>query len=131
MNGALPWAAALLLAIPLGVAAQPDLARGEQVYGRCLACHAIEQHRTGPAHCGLFGRLAGSAKGFAFYSDAMKRSGIVWGDATLDRFLADPMAALPGTSMTYLGVTDAAERRDLVAWLKRATQPGSACRPAH
>lgn len=119
----------LALAAPLvAVAAAPDLARGEQVYGRCLACHAIEQHRTGPAHCGLFGRLAGSAKGFQFYSEALKRSRITWTEATLDRFLADPMAAVPGTSMTYLGVTDAAERRDLLAWLREATRPGQACR---
>lgn len=130
VSGFLPRAAALLLALPLASGAAPDLARGEQVYGRCLACHAIEHHRTGPAHCGLFSRLAGSAAGYRFYSDALRRSGIVWGDATLDRFLADPMAAVPGTHMTYLGVTDPGERRDLIAWLKQATQPGRSCRPA-
>jgi cytochrome c len=106
------------------------LKHGQEVYGRCLACHAIEQNRTGPAHCGLFIRLAGTAPGFAAYSDALRRSRIVWTEATLERFLADPMATVPGTNMTYLGVTDPAERRDLIAWLKEATQPGKACHTA-
>lgn len=112
-------------------AAETDalLRQGEQLYGRCLACHAIEQHRTGPAHCGLFGRKAGSAPGFDRYSPALRASGIVWDDKSLARFLQDPMAVVPGTSMTYLGVTDAAERQALVAWLRHATQPGKTCRP--
>jgi cytochrome c len=113
------------------IAADPAaLKHGQEVYGRCQACHSIEQNRTGPAHCGLFNRLAGTAPGFGAYSDALRRSRIVWTDATLERFLADPMAAVPGTNMTYLGVTDPAERRDLIAWLKEATRPGKACRPA-
>lgn len=53
-----------------------DAVRGEQVYTRCFACHALEHDRTGPRHCGLFGRKAGSVPGFD-YSDAMKKSGIV------------------------------------------------------
>jgi cytochrome c len=124
---------ALLLALATGgaLAADPQaLQRGEKVYGRCLGCHAIDQHRTGPAHCGLFGRLAGSAPGFVHYSEALRRLRITWNEATLDRFLADPMKAVPGTNMTYQGVTDAGERRDLLAWLKEATVPGKACRLA-
>lgn len=105
------------------------LARGEQLYGRCVACHSIEQNRTGPAHCGLFGRKAGTAPGFGTYSPAMKNSGIVWNEASLAKFLADPMNAVPETSMTYMGVRDAGERQALIAWLKAATQPGKSCKP--
>lgn len=112
---------ALLLAAA-AAAASAQASRGEALYGRCLGCHSIEQHRTGPAHCGLFGRRAGSAAGFSHYSDALRRSGIVWNERSLDRFLADPMAAVPGTNMTYLGVTDARERAELIAWMKEATQ---------
>ena len=104
------------------------LRRGQDVYGRCIACHAIEQHRTGPAHCGLFGRRAGSAPGFAAYSGALRGSGIVWTEAALDRFLADPMRAVPGTSMTYLGVEDPKDRQALIAWLKQAGDPARGCR---
>ena len=96
-----------------------DAAAGEAIYSRCVACHALAYDRTGPRHCGLFGRRAGSVAGFG-YSDAMKRSTTVWNAKTLDRFLADPMAAVPGTSMGYAGVTDRKERADLIAYLEQA-----------
>ena len=101
--------------------AAPDAARGEQLYVRCMACHALAADRVGPHHCGLIGRRAGSVAGFD-YSPAMKRSGIVWNDKTLDRFLAKPLAMVPGTTMTYDGVADAQERADLIAYLARANQ---------
>lgn len=96
-----------------------DAKAGEAIYGRCLACHALSYDRTGPRHCGLFGRRAGSVPGFA-YSDAMKRSDIVWNARTLDRFLANPTKAIPGTSMGYAGVPERAERAALIAYLKQA-----------
>lgn len=102
-----------------------DVVRGEQVYTRCFACHALEHDRTGPRHCGLFAQ-AGSVPGFD-YSDAMKKSGIVWNEKTLALFLADPAKTVPGTSMAYAGVKDGQERNDLIAYLKKATQPGGPC----
>lgn len=102
-------------------AAQGHPGNGEAIYARCLACHALAYDRTGPRHCGLFGRRAGSVKGFA-YSDAMKRSKIVWNEKTLDRFLANPLKTLPGTAMGYAGVTDRKERADLIAYLKQANE---------
>ena len=94
---------------------------GEAVYERCLACHALAYDRTGPRHCGLFGRRAGSVKDFE-YSEAMKRSKIVWNEETLDRFLASPLTAVPGTAMGYAGVVDSKERTDLIAYLKQANE---------
>src|SRR5690606_8096751 len=79
---------------PAGVG---DARRGEEIYGRCLACHALAYNRTGPRHCGLLGRRAGSVPGYS-YSQAMKQSGIIWNEQTLDVFLKNPMAAVPGTS---------------------------------
>ncbi|MBX3643575.1 MAG: c-type cytochrome [Rubrivivax sp.] len=113
----------------VAAAAAPDGAasRGQQVYARCAACHAIEANRTGPQHCGLFGRRAGTAPGFSGYSQAMRASGLVWNERTLDRFLQNPMQAVPGTAMGYAGVKDAAERAALLAWLRQATQPGKTC----
>lgn len=100
---------------------------GETIYARCLACHALAYDRTGPRHCGLFGRHAGSVKGYA-YSDAMKNSNIVWNAKTLDLFLANPTKAVPGTSMGYAGVASKQERSDLIAYLKQAnTSPE--CKP--
>lgn len=97
-----------------------DARRGERVHAaRCAACHALAQDRMGPRHCGVFGRRAGSVPGFR-YSPAMKRSELVWEARTLDRFLADPMRVVPGTTMVYAGVDDARERADLIAWLEEA-----------
>ncbi len=113
-------------AAPAGDAAR--LRRGQEVYARCAGCHAIQENRTGPLHCGLFGRRAGTAPGFAGYSDAMRRSRLVWTERELDVFLKSPLDKVPGTSMGYAGVKNDAERADLIAWLRQATAPG-ACRP--
>jgi cytochrome c len=117
--GAAP--AALKDAVPRG-----DSTAGEEVYARCSACHALAYDRTGPRHCGLLGRRAGSVKGFG-YSEAMERSRIVWSEKTLDRFLQNPLKAVPGTSMGYSGVTDRKERADLIAYLQRVDET-SECR---
>ena len=116
---ALALAASVALAASKDVAQRGDANEGEAIYERCLACHALAYDRTGPRHCGLFGRRAGSVTGFA-YSDAMQRSNIVWNEKTLDRFLANPLKAVPGTAMGYAGVTDRKERADLIAYLKHA-----------
>ena len=118
---ALAAAAALIAAGATIGAAAADLAHGEEVYARCMACHALRADRVGPHHCGLFGRKAGSVPGFD-YSAAMQRSNIVWDEATLSRFLAKPQAVVPGTSMTYDGVPDPKDRADLIAYLKRANE---------
>jgi cytochrome c len=111
-------AGALALAAVVRAGA-PDAVHGEQLYVRCVACHALAADRVGPRHCALFGRLAGSVPGFP-YSLAMKNSGITWNDKTLDRFLSKPLAMVPGTTMTYDGVPDPTERADLIAYLKQA-----------
>jgi cytochrome c len=97
---------AAAFALSVGAAAAADAKRGEELYARCAACHAL----------GLIGRRAGSVQGFD-YSPAMKNSGIVWNARTLDRFIADPLKSLPGTTMTYAGIKDPAERADLIAYL--------------
>jgi cytochrome c len=123
-------ALSLALALALSIAsaatagAPAQVRAGEAVYARCMACHALAYDRTGPHHCGLFGRRAGSVPGFP-YSGAMKQSAIVWNARTLDCFLANPAKAVPGTTMGYAGVTDAKERTALIAYLREATRcPG-------
>ncbi len=111
----------LLLGFPGGASAAGDPVKGESIYARCQGCHSIDRNRIGPLHRGLFGRTAGSVAGFS-YSKAMKSSGIVWGEATLDDFLAHPRQTVPGTKMTYAGIADPQERADLIAYLKEATK---------
>ena len=103
-----------------------DGKRGEDIYGRCMACHSLEYNRTGPKHCGLFGRKAGSVPDFD-YSDAMKNSGITWSAETLNQFLKKPQAMVPGTIMTYDGVPDDRERADLIAYLQMANASKEIC----
>lgn len=109
-------AAALLMAAPFLQAA--DAARGQALYqARCTACHSPDFNGIGPAHRGVFGRLAGTAQGFANYSPALKRSGLIWTEANLDRWLADPEALVPGQAMG-ISLPDPAERADVIAFLR-------------
>lgn len=111
---------ACLWAYPSGTAAanaagNPE--RGRTVYDRCRACHTENHNRVGPRHCRLIGRPAGSVTGFD-YSDAMRNADVTWTPDTLDTFLADPPAMIPGTTMTYAGVPDPSDRADLIAFLE-------------
>lgn len=121
-------ALAAATSLPAGAATPGDPARGEALYARCLACHALAYNRTGPKHCGLFGRRAGGVAGFR-YSPAMAHANIVWDAMTLDRFLTNPTAMIPGTAMGYAGIADAQERADLIAWLRRASASPAECPP--
>lgn len=118
--------AAVAIAAAATAPASADVARGAQIYERCAACHSLAHDRTGPRHCGLFGRKAGGVKGFE-YSAAMRGSRLVWNAATLDRFLAAPMKTVPGTSMGYAGIPDAGERADLIAYLRSANRSKAIC----
>jgi cytochrome c len=88
-------------------------------FRQCTICHATEPDRNliGPSLAGVYGREAGTVPGYP-YSPALKQTGLTWDEATLDRFLAAPMTAVPGTRMTYAGLKDPAERKDVIAHLK-------------
>lgn len=120
-----PWPGilAILLSLALSPAhagdSAPDAqARGAVIYERCAACHALQTDRTGPRHCGLIGRRAGSVPGF-IYSPAMRKSRIIWTEANLDLFIKAPMTFIPGTAMGYDGIKNDAERHDLLAFLRQ------------
>src|SRR6266404_5203046 len=102
--------------------------RGQRVFGACAACHSLEANRnmTGPSLASLWNRRAGGLQGFERYSTALKSSGIVWDDKSLDEWVMDPQRFIPGNHMTFAGVKDARARADLLAYLKKATQPGQA-----
>jgi cytochrome c len=95
-----------------------DAVRGKAVFEkRCTGCHTMEADREGPRLAGVFGRKAGSVAGFA-YSSGLKKSGITWTDATLERWLSDPDLVVKDNNMS-IGVPKAEERRDLIAYLKQ------------
>ncbi|WP_395710647.1 c-type cytochrome [Reyranella sp.] len=117
--------AALLMSAP-ALAAEGNVERGEEIYTRCLACHALPHNRVGPRHCGLFGRKAGTVPNYA-YSPAMKKYGVTWTEETLDHFIENPLKTVPGTKMGYAGVKDPQERADLIAYLKKANGDPMTC----
>ena len=121
---------AIFAVLAVAAATAPgDAAAGKLVYSRCIACHSPDRNRTGPRHCGVFGRVSGTANGYD-YSDAMREAAIAWDADALDRFLASPMTVVPGTTMGFAGVADARERRDLVAYLAQLNASAEECREA-
>ena len=104
-----------------------DATRGQRDFRACAPCHSLEPDRnmTGPSLAGLWGRRAGSLPSFERYSDALKSSGIIWDDRSLDGWLTDPPRMVPDNEMPFEGIKDSAVRADLLAFLKDATKPGA------
>jgi len=101
--------------------ADADADAGRTLYqARCTACHSLGYNGVGPAHRGVFGRMAAQVPGFA-YSDALKSSSKVWNDDSLDHRLADPEKFAPGQRMGF-SVPDAKNRSDSVEFLKQANK---------
>jgi cytochrome c len=122
----------IVLAITFTVSAsawaQGDADRGERMFRACAPCHSLEPNRnmTGPSLAELWNRQAGGLASFSRYSPALKESGIIWDDPSLDAWIKEPQHFIPGNAMTFRGITDARQRADLLAFLKEATQPGHA-----
>ena len=105
------------------MAALPAAAQGDgqtAFNSSCRTCHTMKEgdHRQGPSLAGIVGRKAGTAPGYNF-SDSMKQSGIVWDEANLDKFIANPDQVVSGNTMKpYGGITDAAQRKTIIEFLK-------------
>lgn len=96
-----------------------DIAAGEAVFVQCKACHVIDPgvNRVGPSLHGVVGREAGTVAGFP-YSAAVRTSGITWSEAKLFEYLETPRRVIPGTMMSYAGLSDPQQRADVIAYLK-------------
>lgn len=100
-------------------AAEGDAEAGRTAFTRrCSACHAVQvgQNKIGPSLHAVVGREAGKIEGFN-YSSAMRESGKIWDQATLDGYLANPRGVVPGTKMIMAGITSADERANIIAYL--------------
>jgi cytochrome c len=110
---------ALILAAGLGEGCAQDAAAGEKVFAVCKACHQVgdnAKNAVGPVLNGLLGRKSGSVEGYN-YSDANKKSGITWNEATFSDYIKDPKAKIPGTKMAFAGIKDEQKIKDLIAYL--------------
>lgn len=97
-----------------------DIKAGEKVFKKCKACHVVdnEKNKTGPHLVNIIGRPAGSVESFKKYSKAMKESGIVWNEETLDGYLEKPKKYIKGTKMAFAGLKKEKDREDVIAYLK-------------
>lgn len=129
MRKLLLLALALTAIAPLMVGAvqAADAKKGKKVFNKCKACHSLVagKKKIGPSLNGLFGRKAGTVKGFK-YSKAMIKAGndkgVAWNDETLDKYLTKPKKFVPKTKMVFSGLKKKAQRDDLIAYLKEATK---------
>lgn len=110
------------------IAQVPNLDRGQRAFAACAPCHSLmpDRNMTGPSLASLWNRQAGSLASFMRYSPALKSSGIIWTETSLDPWIADPQGFIAENHMTFRGIKDARTRADLIAFLKEATQPGHA-----
>lgn len=116
------YALAALLATPAAFAGEikGDATRGKELFtnNACVTCHGVtpdDNSKVGPNLIGLIGRKAGS-KPSLLGSENLKKYGVVWDEKTLDEFLADPNAKVPGTAMVGI-LTDPQQRADVIAYL--------------
>jgi cytochrome c len=96
-----------------------DTAAGQKLFNvQCGACHSASAavNMVGPSLFGIIGRKSGSVANF-HYSTANRDAGITWNEEVLDKYLTDPRAMMPGTTMPYPGLKNAAQRADVIAYL--------------
>jgi cytochrome c len=127
-RGALVLSAWLILPAMAAGAAEGDAALGARVFRACAACHSLEAGRnmTGPSLFGVWNRKSGTLDSFSRYSDAMKHSGVVWNEESLDGYLKNPAQFMPGNHMTFPGIPDDKTRANVIAFLKESATASAA-----
>ena len=115
----LALALSVLAAMPAGSAAAGDVEAGKTAFKKCALCHTTEagKNKIGPSLFGIVGRKSATLEDFN-YSEGMKKFDHTWDEETLDTYLADPRATVPGTKMIFAGIKDKAERDDVIAYLE-------------
>ncbi len=111
-------AALSVVCISSAAYADGDAVAGKSVFNKCAICHsrAPGKNSLGPTLFGVVGRHSASVEGYS-YSDAMKAANKTWDAATLDAYLTDPKAVVPGTKMTFAGMPKPEDRANVIAYL--------------
>jgi cytochrome c len=103
------------------VAGAQDLAAGATSFKKCAPCHDVgptAKNKVGPLLNGLDKRTSGSIPGYT-YSEANKKSGIVWSEASFLEYIRDPKARIPGTKMVFAGIKNENEAKNLWAYIAK------------
>jgi cytochrome c len=113
------FAVGMLAGIAAGSAVAADVDAGKTAFKKCALCHTTEagKNKIGPSLFGIVGRKSATLENFS-YSEGMKKFDHTWDEETLDTYLADPRATVPGTKMIFPGIKDKAERDDVIAYLE-------------
>ncbi|MEM7072138.1 MAG: cytochrome c family protein [Pseudomonadota bacterium] len=104
----------------LPLLASADLARGEKLARRCVACHSFDAggaNRVGPNLYDIVGKQMAAVDGFA-YSSALREAGGSWDYETLSQFINNPKGAFPGTKMNFAGLRKSNDRASIIAWMR-------------
>ena len=114
--------ALIVLNFSISASSAADVAKGKRVFNKCKACHVAtkEKNKIGPHLVGLFGRKAGTVAGYR-YSKAMKNSGIIWIEYSLNAYLKKPRTMVRGTRMAFVGLKKDKDRENLIYYLKQIT----------
>jgi cytochrome c len=117
--GVLIAAALVALAFAAPARAGGDVEAGKVVFRKCAICHTIDPAKKGigPTLFGVVGRHSATVEGFN-YSDAMKNADKTWDPATLDTYLTNPKALVPGTKMIFPGLPKEEDRANVIAYLE-------------
>ena len=119
--------AGVLVVASAGMSAAQDVAAGETSFRKCMPCHDIgpdAKIKLGPPLNGIDGRKAGTFDGFN-YSEVNKNSGITWNHDEFAKYIKNPMQAMPGTRMAFVGIRNDKEIEDLWAYLTQFKADGS------
>jgi cytochrome c2 len=101
--------------------ASADASKGERVFNKCKACHALEDgaNGVGPYLYDVVGRDVGAVDGFS-YSGALSEAADVWTAENLYAFLENPAGYAPGTSMGFAGLGKSEDRANVIAYMDQA-----------
>jgi cytochrome c len=96
------------------------LSRGRILFLKCASCHDVSAStsaKIGPNLYGVVGRRVAAQEGYP-YSEALRAQDFTWDILHLDQWLTNPNAVAPGTAMAFAGIPDAADRRQIIAYLQ-------------
>jgi len=119
-------AATIFIGCSTGNVGSANLKKGKRVFNKCKACHTLVtgKNRVGPSLKGVFGRRAGGVPKYR-YSKAMKKAGqggLVWSETTMAKYLVKPRSFIKGTKMSFVGLRKDSDIKNLIVFLKNATQ---------